>query len=537
MGEFTTKPGDTISTELIGGLWTFNLYCDASDDTSVSFYGAVYYVDALGANETQLAIGSVHSAVQVFSTLNIIPFSIYVPDTVLPDLTYRYRVKIFANFKAAACWRLYFRDSTASHVHTTLAANPVVGPTGPTGPMGPQGIQGSQGIQGPTGSTGGTPTVPGGQYQVLYSDGAGGIAASANLKFNAPSNRLAVIGDISAAAIHFGGTAAIGSTGADLLVSGSLIPSSSLTYNIGGNTHRWNEVYIGPGTLNIAGPAGSSATIGTDQAGIIYTQSGFASPSVIVGPQPGATGAVGGWYVNSTGPTGSDYDLIAQQNVNTAGGGLTGPVYSLLKKAGTGITIAGATISIANTGVVGGAYTNANVTVNPQGQITSIANGSGTLGPAGPMGPTGATGATGATGETGATGDTGSGVTPVFNWGFTAGGTVFDGVTIQCFPAVRLSTTSNGSISIIANVAGIGPGGNGATIASWVDISGTTISSDITYTKTKDNTIPIQNVIHLGITSIGAGTYNIRLFAHSAGGNSILGNSHLTAIGNLTYGG
>jgi hypothetical protein len=93
-------------------------------------------------------------------------------------------------------------------------------------------------------------------------------------------------------------------------------------------------VFIGPGTLNIAGPSGANATLGLDQNGIAYTKSGFATPFINIGPTIDILdpGAIGGWVLGPTGTLGaSDYDLIAQQKLPGASdpAGLTGPLYSL----------------------------------------------------------------------------------------------------------------------------------------------------------------------------------------------------------------
>ena len=181
---FTTPVASTTSAQLIGGLWTTNLYTQASDDTSVTYYASVYYVDSAGSTETLLATGNAASATQIYSTQYINPYSIYVPDTILPDLTYRYRVKIFMNFTGTASATMYMRSATTSHIHTTLTANAATGPTGATGAnssvTGPTGWTGPTGRTGPTGSAS-TVTGPTGAIGSTGATGPANAAVSINI--------------------------------------------------------------------------------------------------------------------------------------------------------------------------------------------------------------------------------------------------------------------------------------------------------------------------------------------------------------------
>jgi len=149
----------------------------------------------------------------------------------------------------------------------------------------------------------------------------------------------------------------------NVYIGGNLVPTQSNTYILGASGATWKDIYIGPGSLNIAGPEGFTgvATIGSNLAGIAYSQNGFATPFLNVGPTISTTaplGTVGGWQIYGTGPTGSTIttDLVAQQIV-ASGQGLTGPVYSLINSK-TGPTgpagIANASISyISNQGYTG----------------------------------------------------------------------------------------------------------------------------------------------------------------------------------------
>ena len=97
VGTFTSESGSTNSNFILGGIWTMYMYSVASDDISVSFYANIYYVSSSGT-ETLLVAGNPNNGVQVYSTPNLLPYSLYVPTTTLPDLTYNYRIKLYANF-------------------------------------------------------------------------------------------------------------------------------------------------------------------------------------------------------------------------------------------------------------------------------------------------------------------------------------------------------------------------------------------------------------------------------------------------------
>ena len=150
-----------------------------------------------------------------------------------------------------------------------------------------------------------------------------------------------------------------------LFTNSSIIPILNDTLSLGITGLRWKEIFMGPGTLNISGPSGSTgnATLGSDAFGIAYAKGGFAAPVLNVGASQLVPQVGGGWQIGATGTPGINYDLTAQQ-LDQSGNGLTGPVYSLI-------------------------YGNSGAT--------------------GPTGPTGYTGKTGSTGPTGLTGPTGAG--------------------------------------------------------------------------------------------------------------------------------
>lgn len=175
---------------------------------------------------------------------------------------------------------------------------------GPAGPTGPQGIPGSASAKGDTGDTGpaGFQPFTGPTGSVLFFNGSS-VTGSTGLSFTLGSN---------------------------LVVAGSILPATTLTYSLGSTGSRWSDMYVGPGSINIKGPGTSVGTIGTDSQGIVYTETGFASPFVNIGPAVLTPSAVGGWKIGPTGTQGTaNFDLVAQEN--TIAGSPTGPVYSLTR--------------------------------------------------------------------------------------------------------------------------------------------------------------------------------------------------------------
>jgi len=139
-----------------------------------------------------------------------------------------------------------------------------------------------------------------------------------------------------------------------VVIAGNIVPNSSLAYSLGTSSLRYTDAFFGPGSINIAGPSNASATIGTDSEGIIYTQSGFASPFVNIGPAQLTPQAVGGWKIGPTGTQGTPgFGLVAQE-LQANGGGPTGPVYSLINAPTGPMGTTGSTGPQGENGVSGG---------------------------------------------------------------------------------------------------------------------------------------------------------------------------------------
>lgn len=258
------------------------------------------------------------------------------------------------------------------------------GPTGPTGPTGPEGPTGEEGLPGQRGAPG--PPGPPGRSGSRGSRGPPGPPGPP-ISVSPATTQTGPVLFYDEPNVY--STTALSILSDRIQFSRQLDPSINNTFGLGAPDFRWKEIYMGPGTLNIGGPGEVQATLGSDDSGIAYTESGFASPFLNIGPTQLTPRAVGGWQVRANGlPLEPSYDLITQQ-IDPVSGIPFGPTYSLI------FSPTGPTGSTGVTGMTG-----------PTG-IPGSASNTGATGPTGPTGSTGPSGPTGAQGTNGSTGPTG----------------------------------------------------------------------------------------------------------------------------------
>ena len=212
----------------------------------------------------------------------------------------------------------------------------LTGLTGYTGYTGPTG-EGKTGDTGPTGfsftgPTGFSYTGPTGNRGDTGPTGTIAISSSG-------TGSVLVVDPNNLGVVSYNNILAINNSDNSLVlnVTGSIVPTATNLYSLGTTGQHWKEIYVGPGSLNIQGSGSAYATLGSDSQGIAYTENGFSTPFLNIGPSILTPNAIGGWNVGPTGTQGaSNYDLIAVQ-IDPGNGNKTGPSHSLIHGT-TGMT-------------------------------------------------------------------------------------------------------------------------------------------------------------------------------------------------------
>ena len=132
---FTISCATLQTTFIPSGFWDLNLYGATTGGGPTTVWFSVY--DIFNGSTTPIATGSSAQGVTITSsTVQQYTISLYIPQYNFANTSHSLQVQVFIS--AGSNLQLDMRDSTISHIHTTISAVTYQGPTGATGPVGPQ---------------------------------------------------------------------------------------------------------------------------------------------------------------------------------------------------------------------------------------------------------------------------------------------------------------------------------------------------------------------------------------------------------------
>ena len=294
LGSFVTPAGIPNNTSFIGGNWTLDAWtAHNSGGSAFRFWTEVQEVASNGTTVLQtLATGNYTTGTVVStSTISISNYDLYVPAATLASTSSRLLLNVYVQAQTGSpTANLYMRDSTQSHLTTTIAYN-IAGPTGPTGATGAAStVAGPTGPTGPTGANGSTgPTGP------------TGVASYTRTSFTATAGQttFTVTYTVGYVQVYLNGaflnaTDYTATTGTNVVLATAALAGDIVEF-VAINV---NSFGVGPtGASGPTGPTGAVSTVAgpTGPTGAASTVAGPTGPT---GPT-GSTGSTG-----STGPTG-----------------------------------------------------------------------------------------------------------------------------------------------------------------------------------------------------------------------------------------
>jgi hypothetical protein len=192
----------------------------------------------------------------------------------------------------------------------------------------------------------------------------GGVKAGANIIIN-PDGTISAIagGTIGTVSLVNSGT---GLSGGPITTTGALYITNT---GVTAGTYNYANFTVNPqGQLSFASSNPTPVTFFTAGTGLATNGNAGSITVSLLPPTPTVIGGV---------KAGTNISIDSDGTINVVSGGTVGTITSIT--AGTGLTggtiTTSGTIAIGTTGVVPGSYTNADITVNPQGQITAVSTG------------------------------------------------------------------------------------------------------------------------------------------------------------------
>ena len=272
LGSFVTPAGVPNNTSFIGGNWTLDAWITHnSGGSTFRYWTEVQEVASNGTTVLQtLATGNYTTGTVVStSTITLSSYDLYVPAATLASTSSRLLLNVYVQAQTGTpTVNLYMRDSTQSHLVTTIAYN-VAGPTGPTGPTGAAStVAGPTGPTGPTGATG--PTGP------------TGVASYTRTSFTATAGQttFTVAYTVGYIQVYLNGaflnaTDYTATTGTSVVLATAALVGDIVEFV------AINVNSFGVGPTGASGPTGPTGPTGTTGAGGPTGPTGVSGPSTI----------------------------------------------------------------------------------------------------------------------------------------------------------------------------------------------------------------------------------------------------------------
>lgn len=123
LASFISAVGAVQNASILQGFWSLGIYTTPATTTGVSMYYSAYYVDADGvSNKTPISLGSPAEAVVILPGVQTLTnIDLFVSAQTLPNTTKRIQIDVYGIFVGGGKnVTMEFRDSTISHLHTTI---------------------------------------------------------------------------------------------------------------------------------------------------------------------------------------------------------------------------------------------------------------------------------------------------------------------------------------------------------------------------------------------------------------------------------